>query len=751
MIAEIKNGHKYQLSMESDSLTFSGGVSIEFALPLPTYNGVGLRRIYQKMNLTSLYYEDILGNESVFSYPFTLNFFVLHHSSSTSDIIGQYMTELYCDKLVFAPNISYNSFNLVYGDDTIVQFTANEGYKLPSTISVINGTYTWDGDTGILTIRPSGNTTNHVSISMAPIQLLTITANTPNSYLSNTQKYIESGNPYTTKVVSDVGYKITNVVVTMGGIEQIGVYNSSTQMINIPNVTNDIVINVTTAVDVEPLTMYLYKNSSEPIRVDKSNYLTLVGTISGTFRVITDITHPIIDIEYNNVPEFNYVYINHLKRYYYVSGISSVSKNIWRITMDVDVLMTNTSKIREQTAIVGRNEFDYDEYIIDDMFTDKNRSIIQVEEFTNDFFFTDITYRYQNTYQSGCPVIAIASGTASYSGGAKKPTPDTSSMNLTKLMWEPYGEGLVTLYVANPMLLSKYLTSGAMEQWTTIFQDVGEYIISCKFFPFDATKLAIETIHETNITIGGHQTGTFGGGYNLGGTKMNRFNNIVTIATISFPRHFNDFRDYAPYTKINIFLPYISFVELPVNEVMGKTGIEIKYSFDLIDGSVQAFIMDGLRIIKITDKVNISLELPLNQKNNSERIRNLFLGSMSLLKGGIDMNVGNVKNASTEISKSGSSFLGALTERFTKGSLSGGWQTLNSPTSVYVVYERVAWVDIDIDKFAHAYGRPLNKSRILSDLSGFTKVSEIHLEGFDTSTSSELDMIENELKNGVIL
>lgn len=47
--------------------------------------------------------------------------------------------------------------------------------------------------------------------------------------------------------------------------------------------------------------------------------------------------------------------------------------------------------------------------------------------------------------------------------------------------------------------------------------------------------------------------------------------------------------DYSPYTKILIWLPYIGYRELPVDEVMGKN-IRVKYHCDCLGGDCVAFI-----------------------------------------------------------------------------------------------------------------------------------------------------------------
>ena len=390
MVNEIKNGHKYTLTMNSDSLDFSGGAQIVFKLPFPQYNGVELKRIYQKVGLTSLYYLDENDNESVFTYPFTITFFVLSHTSATADIIGQYMTEQYCPDTTLSPNTTHGPINISYGDDyTVIQFTANTGYQLPSTIGVTGATYEWDSETGILKIKPLTNTTILINISILVVTLWTITATTPNSYLTNTQEYVNPNDSYTTKVVFQPGYKITNVTVTMGGVEQTNVYNPTTQIITIPSVTGDLVITVTTAEDTDNLTLFVFKNSAEKNRVDKSNYLQQIDSITGTFRAITDILNPVIDIEYVGLPDFNYVYINSLKRYYFVNDILSVSKDIWRISLSIDVLMSYVTQIKSQNAYVTRQENEYDVEIADGLRTFKNSPEYEYVEIDNDIF--DVT------------------------------------------------------------------------------------------------------------------------------------------------------------------------------------------------------------------------------------------------------------------------------------------------------------------------------------------------------------------------
>lgn len=108
-----------------------------------------------------------------------------------------------------------------------------------------------------------------------------------------------------------------------------------------------------------------YTNSAEPNRVDKTSYLTQSQTLTGTLRESTSIVNPSITIQSSNVPRFNYAYIAQFHRYYFVTGITSVSKDIWQIDMRCDVLMSYKTGIGALSAVVGRQENDTNPDLID--------------------------------------------------------------------------------------------------------------------------------------------------------------------------------------------------------------------------------------------------------------------------------------------------------------------------------------------------------------------------------------------------
>lgn len=128
------------------------------------------------------------------------------------------------------------------------------------------------------------------------------------------------------------------------------------------------------------LDMILYHNNAEQNRLDKTNFLENVSTLNGYLRDKTSITNPSIIIEMNDFPTFNYVYLPKFNRYYYVTNIISIATNLWQIDMHVDVLMSYKDKILLQSAIIERNEYEWDPYLIDSSLPVSKEPNITVEE-----------------------------------------------------------------------------------------------------------------------------------------------------------------------------------------------------------------------------------------------------------------------------------------------------------------------------------------------------------------------------------
>lgn len=132
----------------------------------------------------------------------------------------------------------------------------------------------------------------------------------------------------------------------------------------------------------------LYQNSAEVNQVDKGQFLVGVGTLSGALREECSMLTPSIVYQSSDVPKFNYVYIPIFNRYYFVTSLSSVSKNVWRMELNCDVLMTYKDQILLLQGVIGRQEIDFNPLLVDNELPTQNNPIVEVIDIPSDAFNT---------------------------------------------------------------------------------------------------------------------------------------------------------------------------------------------------------------------------------------------------------------------------------------------------------------------------------------------------------------------------
>lgn len=128
----------------------------------------------------------------------------------------------------------------------------------------------------------------------------------------------------------------------------------------------------------------LMNNTEELNKITKNP--TVVRTLTGTLREETDIVNPEILIEFDGtLTDCNYMYIQALSRYYFITKIVSVRTKLWRVSAHCDVLKTYSEGILGTTAVVSRNEKKYNLLLNDSMYKVTSNPRIQIANFPNKF------------------------------------------------------------------------------------------------------------------------------------------------------------------------------------------------------------------------------------------------------------------------------------------------------------------------------------------------------------------------------
>lgn len=222
----------------------------------------------------------------------------------------------------------------------------------------------------------------------------------------------------------------------------------------------------------------------------------------------------------------------------------------------------------------------------------------------------------------------------------------------------------------------------------------------------------------------------------------------VDMGEIEVPEYWGNFLDYSPYTNIQIYLPYIGFREISVDDVMGGK-IKLKYSIDCISGTCVALLTvtrGDFSAVLYQWSGNCSMEIPLTGKRTRVDFSSLFsvLGTAAggaAIGGAAGAAIGGL-GAVNAIAQSASK---PIISRSGNISGNGGFCGVQTP---YVVISRK--IQSLPENYQIYNGYPSNISAKLSSLKGFVKVSKIHLDGIPC-TESELDEISEYLTGGIII
>lgn len=235
--------------------------------------------------------------------------------------------------------------------------------------------------------------------------------------------------------------------------------------------------------------------------------------------------------------------------------------------------------------------------------------------------------------------------------------------------------------------------------------------------------------------------------------------------------------DYAPYTQIQIYLPYIGVRELNTDEIMGKT-LSVKYHIDLYGGGVVAFVLVN-NSVRYQYSGNCMQQIPISSANYSELIANLVqlacVVGTGIAAGGAGAAARANEAASESIGiaavESSDDFGAGLADWIDHG---GAGKLLNCTVQTIMSnkprIERTGTLGAVTGQMAvqtpfliitrpeqslpenykHYNGYPSNITSRLGDLTGFTQVENIRLNDIP-ATQPEIIEIYDLLQKGVII
>lgn len=147
-----------------------------------------------------------------------------------------------------------------------------------------------------------------------------------------------------------------------------------------------------------------------------------------------------------------------------------------------------------------------------------------------------------------------------------------------------YATGFTTMYnptAANLKNLADYMWAGAFdyENFRKLFADPMDAIIGLSIVPLTQAQIPGDA---NTLVVGNISTG-------ISMKSVSQQYVKVSMGTVSVPPKWGAYLDYAPYTKLQLFLPYIGFVDIAPDDVVGYS-ISVEYTVDLLSGTCIALV-----------------------------------------------------------------------------------------------------------------------------------------------------------------
>ena len=285
------------------------------------------------------------------------------------------------------------------------------------------------------------------------------------------------------------------------------------------------------------------------------------------------------------------------------------------------------------------------------------------------------------------------------------------------------------------------LTDFVKGAFTGIYSNLISNVVSLKFMPTTAENLG--GTGDTSAVILGFKT------YNdlTVQTIGNTVAPIVTIGSYKFSKEYNSFADYAPYTDVRLYLPFVGIVPIDTNLFMGSGGgetatLKVKAQYDLQSGLITYFIMRNKTMISSVSG-RMAVEVPVSLQSG--------LDTFSTISS-------NFTNKVWDFAMEGAKGnpIGMISE-IAQGSASAPPQTIFSSTGGDGAFYAHPKCMIMIrhpqynrpKNYSHVVGFPAYVTKKVSDLNGFNIIQNPVIPLADGMTESEHDMIVSAMQSGL--
>ena len=430
--------------------------------------------------------------------------------------------------------------------------------------------------------------------------------------------------------------------------------------------------------------------------------------------------NPVLLLKQANFPNYNMVYLSDFDRYYWITNI--VWKNgIWEIDCSVDVLATWKNTIGNTQAYILRSSAEFDGNVFDNLYPSRTEYSLNIS--IGEPFWTN------TALNTGYYIIGIV-------GKWNSTDPQIGAISYIVLTATGFTEFADRLFSDN---MNWYKQQGEQlgisDSLSKLIFDPFQYIRSVRWVPKEP-KLGNG---YQNLRLGWWNI-TEQGYVMLANDPVQDFSYRFDIPKHPKTNTRGNYLNSNKFTEYNMLIPTIGLVNIPSEDLLGMTKLDIRLEVDPVCGESRAIISafndndptgDAKQIKRVSGTYGVSIELAQAQASFSQ-VMNAITSTQSLLGGNPTSTLSNTIVSYTDLLSPPIDYI---------GNQSGLLQTQAplAPSLHSIFYDVVD--DYNVDN-----GRPLCKVRTPSSLGGYMVIynSDIEING----TNEESDMIKSYLEGG---
>lgn len=325
----------------------------------------------------------------------------------------------------------------------------------------------------------------------------------------------------------------------------------------------------------------------------------------------------------------------------------------------------------------------------------------------------------------------------------KPPTPTPTPVPPIPVI-PPIGEDAGLLHVYNPT--SEQINEFGRWLWTTFSGDLLDTLAKLFNNPMDA----VIGLHELYCTPSTGSSTTIKAGFLDSGVTSRLVSSRYTeinCGAITVPEYWGNYLDYAPYTKVYCYLPFIGIVELNTDDIIGH-GVQILYKVDSYNGSCIAMIITA----KTPDSEgtiyqfsgNCAVEVPITSGMKSA-LQSTLIGAATCAVGGATAGIGGTALGLTALVGGAKRGLNSKNTVAHSGSFGSSYGAMGIKKP-YIIVKRP--VQKKVYGYNKEYGYPAHQMVTVGSCTGYLRAREFEVKS-TTATEEEKKRIEILLKEGV--